>query len=215
MPPLTSHQASRWTHPSSIPADVAADTAVTWERAAGVRHRGNRSSRFAPASVIPHQHHRWRGVGGAAVGQQLRHAVCVTGLEREYSQISQNLNRAIFGLLNRSAVHSDVRIFGVRPHNDNWTNVLRDMPFQTVATQSWNHCYPDDQPLPFWFTCSRLDAVALERTLWHSRTARKPRLRFGITRPGGSWEGVVGSEQIGGQQLACCRSCLRRALPGL
>ena len=34
---------------------------------------------------------------------ELRHAVCVTGLEREYPEISRNLDRAVFGLLNRTA----------------------------------------------------------------------------------------------------------------
>ena len=85
----------------------------------------------------------------------LRHAVCITGLEREYSEIRTNLRRAVFGLLNRSAVHTDVRIFGVRPPNDNWTNVLSDLPFQAVGMQQWSFCYPQNISLPFWFTCSR------------------------------------------------------------
>ena len=85
----------------------------------------------------------------------LRHAVCVTGLEREYSEIRTNVRKAIFGLLNRSAAHTDVRVFGVRPPNDNWTNVLSDLPFQAVGMQNWSFCYPQDIELPFWFTCSR------------------------------------------------------------
>ena len=87
--------------------------------------------------------------------RRLRHAVCVTGLEREYSEISRNLDRAIFGLLNRTAVQTVVRVFGVRPPNDNWTHALNELPFTAVGTQRWSFCYPEDIPLPFWFTCSR------------------------------------------------------------
>ena len=67
-----------------------------WDRAH--RHRGNHSRHLGGGQR--HHNNKFLRVGGAS---GLRHAVCVTGLEREYPEISRNIDRAIFGLLNRTS----------------------------------------------------------------------------------------------------------------
>ena len=143
----------------SLPASSLTAPSRAWDRAPRP-HRGNHSRHLGPHAAHSSLHgggQRHKLLRTTRVGEtgELRHAVCVTGLEREYPEISRNIDRAIFGLLNRTAAQTVTRVFGVRPPNDNWTHAMGALRFEAVGLQSWSYCYPADMPLPFWFTCSR------------------------------------------------------------
>ena len=82
-----------------------------------------------------------------------RHAVCVTGLEREYADIRANVRHAVLGLLRRTAPTVDVRWFGVRPPEDPWAHAVADLGFEAIERQT--PCLAPNASLPMWFTCSR------------------------------------------------------------
>ena len=84
-----------------------------------------------------------------------RIAVCGTGLERSYPEIRGNVLAGIFGMLSRAAPNVETRFFGVRPLNDTWPHALVDLGaiVDTVEIQHW--CRPQDEVLPWWFTCTR------------------------------------------------------------
>ena len=138
----------------SLPASSLTAPSRAWDRAPRP-HRGNHSRHLGPHSHGGGQRHKLLRTARVGETSELRHAVCVTGLEREYPEISRNIDRAIFGLLNRTAAQTVTRVFGVRPPNDNWTHAMAALRFEAVGLQSWSYCYPADMPLPFWFTCSR------------------------------------------------------------
>jgi hypothetical protein len=142
-----------------LPTSSLTGPSRAWDRAPRPQ-RGNYSRHFGPHAAHSSLHgggQRHKLLRTARVGEtsELRHAVCVTGLEREYPEISRNIERAIFGLLNRTAAQTVTRVFGVRPPNDNWTHAMDALRFEAVGLQSWSYCYPADMLLPFWFTCSR------------------------------------------------------------
>ena len=86
--------------------------------------------------------------------QELRHAVCVTGLRRSFSEISANLRSRVYGVLQSTAPKVEIRIFGVQPHNDSWGEVLEKLgPFEAVEKQA--SCRTKAQRLPAFFTCTR------------------------------------------------------------
>eukprot|EP00966_Prymnesium_polylepis_P227873 5273143-Prymnesium_polylepis.1 len=76
----------------------------------------------------------------------LRHAVCLTGMERSFSEIGGNIREAVHHLLGTPA--AKVVIFGVRPVNDSWTHINSWLSFQRVEPQIY--C---TVPVPRWYGC--------------------------------------------------------------
>ena len=82
------------------------------------------------------------------------HAVCVTGLQRSYPEISGNIVSALESLYAAAAgqLSSHVAIFGVRPANDSWKEVRETLPPLTNETlQRRDAAMCGDRP-PAWFS---------------------------------------------------------------
>lgn len=77
-------------------------------------------------------------------------AICVTGLQRSFPEISGNIV-SVMQLLNASA--GGVHLFGVRPANDSWTTAKRLLQPMTIEMQ--RPCRPASAPTPWFFTCTR------------------------------------------------------------
>ena len=77
----------------------------------------------------------------------LRHAVCLTGMERSFSEVGGNIREAVQALLGTPS--ASIRFFGVRPVNDTWSYIFRWLPMQRVELQEW--C---TDPVPSWYSCN-------------------------------------------------------------
>ena len=77
------------------------------------------------------------------------HAVCVTGLERSFGEIGDNIRQGVLRFLGTPSI----AFFGIQPHNDSWTHIRRLLPIQEVQIQTpctgdaefnvtvaWLHC---------------------------------------------------------------------------
>lgn len=62
----------------------------------------------------------------------LRHAVCLTGLERDFSTIAVNIREFLFRFL--GTPDAEITFFGVQPSNDKWQSVNRMLPLHVVET---------------------------------------------------------------------------------
>lgn len=60
----------------------------------------------------------------------LRHAVCLTGLQRDFPNIAVNVREFIFGLLGTPG--AEITFFGVRPPTDRWAAVRRLLPMHVI-----------------------------------------------------------------------------------
>ena len=88
------------------------------------------------------------------------HAVCITGLQRSFHEISGNIQAAVASLHGGS--DSNVVWFGVRPPQDPWTEVhARLPPLRTEVEQqqcmsgrpiTWFSAYARGGPSQFWHT---------------------------------------------------------------
>jgi hypothetical protein len=77
------------------------------------------------------------------------HAVCVTGLERSFTEIGDNVRHAILRFLGTPAI----TFLGVQPVNDSWSTIHKLLPMHAIEPQfpctgeaefnftaSWLHC---------------------------------------------------------------------------
>ena len=99
-------------------------------------------------------------LGVAPTPTHVRHAVCVTGLERAYSEVRWNIRAAIFGFLASSAPQTHIRVFGVRPVNDSWPHAMADFATLIDTIELQRSCRPVDAPLPQWFSCTRGSSIS-------------------------------------------------------
>lgn len=70
-----------------------------------------------------------------------RHAICLTGGERSFGEIGQNVREGVLHSLGTAAV----TLFGVRPSYDSWTTVRRLLPLHdsTHTLQVQERCFTD------------------------------------------------------------------------
>ena len=125
------------------------------------------------------------------------HAVCITGLQRSFAEISGNIRAAVAGL--HGGPGSKVVWFGVRPPQDSWTEVhSRLPPLQTEVQQqqctsgkpiTWYSAYSRGGPSQFWRTyhiwvqtlcdqllCEQIIAAHEKSEQFHFRTVARVRL---------------------------------------
>lgn len=76
----------------------------------------------------------------------LRHGVCLTGLERSFSEVGSNIVTALYHLL--ATPSSSVSLFGVRPANDSWIHVRAELSFERLEVQA--AC---EVGVPAWYGC--------------------------------------------------------------
>lgn len=76
----------------------------------------------------------------------LWHAVCLTGMERSFSEIGGNIHAAVYSLLGTPA--AQIVFFGVKPANDTWQHIHSWLPLQRVEEQ--DYC---TVPVPRWYGC--------------------------------------------------------------
>lgn len=77
------------------------------------------------------------------------HAVCVTGLQRSFPEISGNIRRSLEELYDaRAQLATTVAFFGVRPANDSWHEVREALPPLTNETLQ----RPCGAKSPAWFS---------------------------------------------------------------
>ncbi|KAL1499670.1 hypothetical protein AB1Y20_011867 [Prymnesium parvum] len=76
----------------------------------------------------------------------MRHAVCLTGMERSFSEIGWNIHEAVHHLLRTP--NASVHFFGVRPANDSWKYVRSWFAFEEISLQ--RYC---TVPVPRWYGC--------------------------------------------------------------
>ena len=87
---------------------------------------------------------------------QPAHAVCVTGLERSFVAIGDNVRQGILRFLGTPSI----KFFGVRPRQDNWTMIRQLFPVteNQIELQTW--CYSSDAELNLTSTWQHCDARA-------------------------------------------------------
>lgn len=83
------------------------------------------SSRGPLRSVVGHDEQAPAG---------LKHAVCLTGLERDFATIAVNVREFLFRLL--GTPDAKVTFFGVQPTNSSWRVISRMLPMHVVEQQS-------------------------------------------------------------------------------
>ena len=82
-------------------------------------------------------------------GKMPSHAVCVTGLQRSFPEISGNIRRSLEELYDaRAQLATTVAFFGVRPANDSWHEVREALPPLTNETLQ----RPCGAKSPAWFS---------------------------------------------------------------
>ena len=69
----------------------------------------------------------------------LRHAVCLTGLERDFPIVGSNVREFLFRLL--GTPEATVTFFGVKPQLDPWHNIFKLLPMHIVEAQE-GMCLP-------------------------------------------------------------------------
>ena len=125
------------------------------------------------------------------------HAVCITGLQRSFAEISGNIRVAMAGL--HGGPTSKLVWFGVRPPQDSWAEVhARLPPLQTEVQQqqctsgkpiTWYSAYSRGGPIQFWHTyqiwvqtlcdqllCDQIIAAHEQSEHFHFRTVARVRL---------------------------------------
>ena len=100
---------------------------------------------FWTLAVLTAKHAAWVGqVTRTTPG--LRHAVCLTGMERSFSEIGGNIHHAVHSLFGTPL--ASIVFFGVRPVNDSWHHIQSWLPMQQVELQT--DC---PIPVPRWYGC--------------------------------------------------------------
>ena len=93
----------------------------------------------------------------------MRHAVCLTGLQREFPVVGGNIRRFLLELVAalsaRQHQRAELAIFGVRPRSDSWWAITRLLPLHTVEPQSplcvpWYNASPVLPARLHWYHCN-------------------------------------------------------------
>ena len=67
----------------------------------------------------------------------MRHAVCLTGLERSFAEIGGNIREGLYSAL----AHSTSVLFGVRPPHDAWASVRALLPLADANVETQKRCW--------------------------------------------------------------------------
>ena len=80
------------------------------------------------------------------------HALCVTGLERSFTEIARNILHILHGLNRSAAPTGRLHIFGIEPVNESWSPMLHSHMLLS-ARYPQRRCH-GNAAVP-WFTCTR------------------------------------------------------------
>ena len=83
-------------------------------------------------------------ISGSTPG--LRHAVCLTGMERSFSEIGANVREAVHDVL--GTPEASITFFGVQPVNDSWVHINSWLRIDHVEAQT--RC---SVSVPRWYGC--------------------------------------------------------------